>query len=365
MLKNTHIWLPEYLKKRLTNMTSAIVNNGPKHIMFCVADHFEPAWNKPLYEIEAGRVDRWLSEYPGLASEFTDADGRHPQHTFFYPAEEYRVEHLNKIAYLCSKGFGEVEVHLHHHNDTSNGFRRKIVQCKDRFVKHGLLSRDGRTGDVKFAFIHGNWALDNSRNDDRWCGVNDEINLLGELGCYADFTLPSAPDASQTRKTNSVYYAKDDPLKPKSHDTGVDVEVGKRPSGAIMLVQGPLTLNWRKRKYGIFPRIENSELSHNNPPTHDRVDLWIKERIHVRGSPEWIFVKVYTHGAQEANSDMFFGGAVRDMHRYLGKKYNDGKAYMLHYVTAREMFNIIKAAESGMDGNPSQYRDYILQKVKL
>jgi hypothetical protein len=40
--------------------------------------------------------------------------------------------------------------------------------------------------------------------------------------------------------------------------------------------------------------------------------------------------------------------------------YNDGTNYVLHYVTAREVYNIIKAAEAGMQGDPGQYRDYIL-----
>jgi hypothetical protein len=34
------------------------------------------------------------------------------------------------------------------------------------------------------------------------------------------------------------------------------------------------------------------------------------------------------------------------------------KGLRLHYVTAREMVNIIHAAEDGRDGNPGAYRDY-------
>jgi hypothetical protein len=30
----------------------------------------------------------------------------------------------------------------------------------------------------------------------------------------------------------------------------------------------------------------------------------------------------------------------------------------LHYVTAREAYNIIKAAEAGHDGNPTEFRDF-------
>ena len=39
---------------------------------------------------------------------------------------------------------------------------------------------------ARFGFIHGNWCLDNSRADGRWCGLNNELILLRELGCYAD-----------------------------------------------------------------------------------------------------------------------------------------------------------------------------------
>jgi hypothetical protein len=50
------------------------------------------------------------------------------------------------------------------------------------------------------------------------------------------------------------------------------------------------------------------------------------------------------------------------MHTYLEQRYNDGSDYVLHYVTAREMYNIAKAAEAGMTGNPNLYRDYELPR---
>ena len=47
------------------------------------------------------------------------------------------------------------------------------------------------------------------------------------------------------------------------------------------------------------------------------------------------------------------------MFNYLESKYNDGKKYVLHYVTAREMYNIIKALEEGeADDNPEYYRNH-------
>ena len=48
---------------------------------------------------------------------------------------------------------------------------------------------------------------------------------------------------------------------------------------------------------------------------------------------------------------------MADLHTRLCEHYNDGRRYRLHYVTAREMYNAIRAAERGLAGNPGEYRD--------
>ena len=295
-----------------------------------------------------------------MAGRHRDADGRHPQHGFFYPEEEYVEEHLVKIAALCADGFGEIEIHLHHDNDTQENFCRSMRRfCQTLHDKHGALSRDPRTGELAFAFIHGNWSLDNSRADGRWCGINNELILLRELGCYADFTLPSAPSDTQTSTINAIYYATDDPHKPKSHDHGERVRVGGSAVGDLMIVQGPLALNWRNRRFGVIPRIENSDIRRSCPPSPQRVDEWIRTGIHVEGRPEWVFVKIHTHGTQEGDMDTLLGPQMDAMHDLLEKTYNDGVNHVLHYVTAREVYNIVKAAEAGKQGDPAQWRDFI------
>jgi hypothetical protein len=360
MLNNTHIWLSSYIKQCLKQKNGS-VQIDPTHIMFCMADHFEPKWGRPDKSTEEKRINAWTEKYPQLVSRYKDSDDMHPRHTFFYPQEEYEHEHFEKLALLCQKGFGEIEVHLHHDNDTAEGLRNKIEGYKEKLLSHGLLSKD-REGNIRYGFIHGNWALDNSRKDGKWCGVNNELEVLKETGCYADFTLPSYPSDTQTRKINSIYYAEDTP-KPKSHNSGVDVEAGKLPSGDLMLIQGPLSLNWESRKFGILPRVENGEISLHNSPTPERIDLWVKQRIAVKDKPDWIFIKVYTHGAKDENLKGSFFKNLDFMFSYLEDRYNDGVSYKLHYVTAREMYNIIKAAEAGEGGKPGEYRDYILRKT--
>jgi hypothetical protein len=354
--RNMQIWLGSYLRRPRPRPM-----RGPIHVMFCFVDHYEPMWGKPDLEAERRRVDRWCRDYPVLAARHRDADGRPPQHGFFYPEEEYRKEHLDKIAALCAAGYGEIEIHLHHDNDTEANFRATITRFNELLHReHGALSRDPRSGEPRFAFIHGNWCLDNSRPDGRWCGLNNELILLRELGCYADFTLPSAPSDTQTSTVNSIYYATDDPVRPKSHDRGTPVRVGGQPEGDLMIVQGPLGLNWRERHRGLVPRVENADIRRSYPPTTARVDAWVHAGVHVEGRPEWVFVKVHTHGTQEEDIDTLLGEPIDAMHRYLESRYNDGKNFVLHYVTAREVYNIVKAAEAGKDGDPNDFRDYLL-----
>ena len=49
---------------------------------------------------------------------------------------------------------------------------------------------------------------------------------------------------------------------------------------------------------------------------------------------------------------------MRAAHEHMRERYNDGEKWLLHYVTAREMYNIVRAAEDGHSGNPGDYRDY-------
>jgi len=354
--RNMEIWIGSYLRRKPPRVT-----DRPVHVMFCFVDHFEPMWRGADLATQRTRVDRWCHEYRSMAARHRDADGRPPQHSFFYPEEEYAPEHLEKLAELCADGYGEIEVHLHHDNDTEANFRQSITRfCHILHERHGALPRDPASGELRFGFIHGNWCLDNSRPDGRWCGIDNELILLRELGCYADFTMPSAPSDTQTRIINSIYYATDDPHAPKSHDHGTPVRVGGTPSGDLMLIQGPLGLNWRDRRMGLVPRIENADVRGGQPPTAERVDAWVRTGVHVEGRPEWVFIKIHTHGTQEADMDTLLGAPVDAMHAHLESAYNDGQRYVLHYVSAREAYNIAKAAEAGRQGNPNDYRDFVL-----
>ena len=355
------IWFFSYIRSLLSRPEV----KGPIHVMFCFVDHFEPQWKNPNnIELERARVDRWCKDYPAMAKQHKDADGQMPKHCFFYPEEEYRYEHLAKISSMCYEGFGEIEIHLHHHDDTPENFTQTITNFAEILHKdHGALPVHPETGQIMYAFIHGNWALDNSLPGGIKCGINNELELLVETGCYVDMTLPSAPSPAQTKKVNAMYYASGADGQCKGHDTGIDVDVNKaaRPSD-LMLIQGPIGINLKWRTAKGLPHIENSDVRKSCPPLRSRIDQWVSSHIHVKGRPEWIFIKIHTHGTQEVDMDTLLGQERHDMHTYLESQYNDNENYILHYVSAREMYNIAKAAEAGKKGNPNDFREYVLAK---
>lgn len=348
-IRENYCWLPNYIRQSLTpNPVNKV--QGPVHIMFLMADHWEPRSDEVVH--------KWAAEYPPIARRHHDADGVMPQHTFFwmfFEADEKKsFEYLQNLAGLSYGRYGEVEKHLHHDEDTSQGFIEKMNAAQQLAVWTGSNITAETTPRKTFGFIHGRWALDNSRGD-KSCHVNNELILLRELGCYADFTMP-AWGRMASSMINEIYYATDDPEKPKSYDKGVPMAVGKPGVGDILMFTGQSVISF----HGLRPVYDHGEISEKDIPTPDRIDAWIRKGVHVDGQPDWIFVKVFTHGAFPEIVPVILGDWRERMHEYLEKNYNDGTRYVLHYVTAREAYNIAKAAEAGKTGNPNQYRDYLI-----
>lgn len=339
MLRNTHKWLAGYIKDRVRKSAKP-AEFRPIQIFLAICDHFEPLWNKADYRTGLKRVMEWRKRYPAIADKYKDADGATPKYTLFYPIEEYKPEYMSLLAEMCHEGYGEVEVHLHHDNDTADNLRKTLLSYKNILAdNHNLLSRDRATGEVRYGFIHGNWALNNSRPDGRLCGVDNELEILRETGCYADFTMPSAPDVTQFPVVNSIYYQDD-----------------------LLMVQGPLMLNWNNRKSGVFPRIENGFIGRDGRITRERIDLWVKAGICAAENPDHIFIKLYTHGCQEDNMEYLLGGGLDELFSTFLTDYNNGINYNTHFVSAREMVNVIKATEDRCAKNPADMKEYELKR---
>src|SRR5579883_598549 len=324
--RHAEIWLPGYVKDRLR----AWGREPVKRVWLTFADHFEPLWNRADEKTAIERVKLWSQHWPRIASRFADCAGRPPRYTFFYPEEEYRPHLLSQLEPLVEAGIADVEIHIHHDGEGEQNFVDRMSSFIETLrIRHGLLRT--QNGRPVFGFIHGLWALDNSRPDGRWCGLNNEITLLRDLGCYADFTLPSAPHATQVELVNTIYWATDDPARPKSHNNGVTVTPGRSASGDLLLIPGPLTLARRPGK--LLPRLDTGELAWYDAPAPERVRAWLDDAPRVGNS---IFLKLFSHGAQEPNSQLLlFGGldqCLSDLTAECARR-----QYRLRYVNPWEM----------------------------
>jgi hypothetical protein len=339
-----YIFLPDYVRRSLAAAPAPYP--GPTHIFFLFVDHFEPSWDVPS-------VQRWADRYRALAGRHRDHAGRPPQHTWFYPGEQIDPTILTTLQRLMLDGFGEVELHYHHEGDTADTLTAGLRDAIREFQTFGFLQTTaGRTA---FAFVHGNEGLDNA--DGEYCGVNTELRLLHDLGCFADFTFPSLYHASQPPFVNNIYAARDDD-RPKSYDVQFPLADLKHGAADLMIFQGPLVLapTWSVRR--LFVDVDDGNVHAGMPTDASRVHRWINATIHVPQRPDWLFVKVFSHSVSTAaDEEEVLGGHFEEALTELEQHYNDGRKYVLHYVTAREAYNLAMAAASGATGAPASYLD--------
>jgi hypothetical protein len=355
--------LSPYLLQRLTRPAM----KGRVHLILAVADHFEPSSIPGDYagyaprDVQEKRLETWCNQYPKNFERFRDSDGFHLTHTHFYPAEQYDRGLVERLSEFCHAGWGEVEIHLHHGVSevaTAETTRNQIVSFRDTLAReHGCLSYEEGDSTPKYVFVHGNFALANSAGG-FGCGVDSEMQLLAETGCYADMTYPtSAFHPAQISKLNSLYECTLPLEKRAPQRRGRELKAGRPVSTLPIIVQGPWMLDFDRTSRTGLGRIENGSLTGCNPPSVRRLQLWKKAGIAVAGRPDWIFVKLDTHGMDPRDTDTVLGDR---MQRFLGELLGGAseRQEILHFVSAREMTNILFAACDGKEGNPGEYRDY-------
>ncbi|MGE3467705.1 MAG: hypothetical protein AB7J13_12310, partial [Pyrinomonadaceae bacterium] len=342
-------WLSRYPMARLRAFMERSAFEK-KHIIITVANHFEPGWS------ESGILDhkaqiRRLNEYHQMARSIgdavTDSDGTKFRHTNFYPAEQYHEDILDTMAEMQSEGLGEVEVHLHHEGDepdTAENTRQTIETFRDLLAeRHKCLSRMDGSNTPMYAFVHGNLALANSCNG-LYCGVDNEMEILRDTGCYVDMTLPSAPDQSQVPVLNQIYECALPMDEPVPHRRGIRIaDNGNEPSLPLIFT-GPLVLFMDRRNGSVpLPRIDDGALTANQGLTPKRLHRWASANVTVEGRSDWVFVKLYCHGFFDYDQSACIG---EDAKRFFGGVMDQSERtgnFKVHFASAREAFNIATA----------------------
>ena len=365
-LSRTMRWFPAYLWQRVSRPNPS----GKVHLVISIANHFEPAIvpedgsARAPYDEQERRLERWCREYPRFFRNCRDADGRPFAHTYFYPAEQYDRGLLQQLSHYCEMGWGEIEVHLHHGvkvPDTEENTRRQLVEFRDLLAfEHRSLSYLDGVGSPRYAFVHGNFALANTEGG-RFCGVDSEMQVLAETGCYADLTFPpGAFYQSHLAKINSLYECSQPLSRRGAHRAGHDLECGRAPQVFPLMVEGPLMMSLARPGRRLLS-YEDGSISAKNPPSMDRLKLWKQAMITVKGRPDWLFIKLQCHGMDPRDRDIMLGPQILDfVHDLVDEA--DQRSETIHFVTAREMVNIVLAACDGREGNPGEYRDYRLKR---
>ena len=371
-------WLSRYPFWRSNEMLRRVKDGpGGQHVIFTVANHFEPGYNvipndrgglgvELPWDTQVRRLEDWCDQALAIGEAVRDHDGTPFRHTNFYPIEQYNRRLLDRMAELQDAGFGEVEIHLHHgveSPDNAENLRRTLVKYRDIFAnEHRCLSREHDNDIPRYAFVHGNWTLGNS--GDGWCcGVDSELEILAETGCYIDMSLPSMPSRAQVSRINAIYECGYPLNQRKAHRSGPSLKVGAEPKLPVILC-GPLIFDWQGRMQGLpLPKVDNGALTSNYPMNLTRFDRWRNARITVEGRPEWVFVKVYCHGFFDHDQPALIGDKMRVFLQEVLEFADRTGQFKIHFASAREAYNMVLAATEGKSGNPDLYRDYKLRQI--
>lgn len=348
---NTSGWAVDYL---LTGPEKSTIPDDQKHVIFIMVDHYEHGCSATA--AEKNRI--WCEKFREISDRHCDDYGNGFRYTWFYPYDHHVDEIVADLSDMALNGYGEVEFHWHmgitpKNKITLENYPEKLAEAIQWFQQFGAMVTEEENPRTAFAYIAGVWDLDASRKPFS-TGLTNQIQVLHDLGCYADFTFSTIGTAAQPDKINSIYYVKDDVTAPKSHNTGTDAEVGKPVDNEFMIFQGPIGIHCNgSLEYGA---IESDPCFRP-----ERIPRWFEANIHVKGRPEWVFIKVYSHGVQSQKVILEYG--MEEMLTAL-KKYCSDRKIKLHYMTSREAYNVVKAAEAGKTGDPEDYRDFHIPKYQ-
>ncbi len=293
-----------------------------------------------------------LDEIDACAEGHIDSDSRRLQITFMFGVPNPDPSALSILSEYCRAGLGEIECLLPCDISSLEDFREQLPRIVEVLHTYGWA----RTADsqVRFAVLRNQFECVSADADYR-----SQIRTLHDLGCYVDLTFPCVGSSCQPGKVNSICLVSsgaDDPF-----GEACDLRAGEISSGDLLLVSGPFLIDWTDWRLKYRPFAESGRLTPAALPDRTRAQSWLRARVHVTGQPNWIFVKLIIDDVVDADAARTICGGLHEAFESLEESCSITVTSRLHFVTAREMYNIIRAAEAGRVGDAGQFRDYLIK----
>jgi hypothetical protein len=294
-----------------------------------------------------------LQDLPSLEPRAPENGSAAPKHTIFLSPDALPPagEDASLVAYCRATG-SEIELQAVTASGGSAEALKSFTEARNQLHERSLLSHDG-AGAACFA-VH--------RSSARTQSSAPHPQGLREAGCYAEFAAPALRSREETLPLPRIYYRSGDAL-PRSRRVRSDRDARGPSDEELLTIEQPLSLDWTRRRMGLLPALERGWISEDEPLSPQRLRLWIDCKISLEGRPNWLFLALPLQPSAGHRAAPRKGNRLREFQEMIAAAAETDRTVRFHYVTARELVNIIHAAEAGHSGDPSQFRDFRYHKA--
>jgi len=326
---------------------------GTRHVMVALCNRLSSSASN---SDKSAILRRWFGEYAGLREGSPRISSFSLKHTFFLSPGEASAPWVPELAALCRAAECEIELASPRDTKSANQRRDLMEAGKETLAQSGWLGRDP-SGSARFCFVHraeGSSAF----------GLEDQAGMLRDAGCAASFPFDLRPGMLPEEFENSlVYFHESEAAGPRQGLRRVRAERETRGSdrAGLLVVPPPFCPESSRKTFGFRPEIDQGEIGAAAFPTADRLHRWLECRMTVEARPNWLFVVLHIDGFAPENAGMLFGEPMREFTRKLRSMAARDRTLCFHGVAARELVNILHAAEAGHSGDPRRFRDFRYQ----
>lgn len=325
-------------KVPVANLTRG--SNSPVHLYIALCDYFEPFCGDVSQEIAEHRVVTWCKEYSRIAMFHQDTCGKFPIHTLFFSEEDYNPQLLDILNRLYKRHLADIEMFLPLTFEPIDNFRRKVEEFRDVLFHHHGFLRKGDDEKITYGFSHGFYSLYEHTTRTATSALSERIQILIDTGCFADFSYLTKKTC---KKIISNLNSSAQPQNTDSTQPLASVFPKEWTIKNLATIQDPAIFKWNPQISKIFPFFENGEISASKKFLPFRANLWLHNCIGINTDEQHLFLKLHTFGGQDQNIRYLLGENGLHLLWNFMEKLCTRHNFVLHYVSAWEMYRTINA----------------------